>query len=126
MITWHVVHAQLPPHACSSGTPRFFATSRNDSGLPWFEYGRLPLSNSTVVGSPSMMNVTLGISPSGFGIRDSGFAPNRNSTANHKSQIPNHTQTSEMFLPDEAACTERFIITSARSCVVSFNTLVHF
>src|SRR2546428_5273965 len=61
MITWHVVQAQLPPQACSSGTPRFLATSRNDSGLPWCEYGSLPCSNSTTVGSPSMMNVTLGI-----------------------------------------------------------------
>src|SRR4029077_8939075 len=61
MITWQVVHAHLPPHACSSGTPRFFATSRNDSGLPWCEYGSFPLSNSTVVGSPSMIKVTFGI-----------------------------------------------------------------
>src|SRR5436190_6966303 len=61
MITWHVVHAQLPPQACSSGTCRFFATSRNDSGLPWCEYGSFPCSNSTTVGSPSMMKVTLGI-----------------------------------------------------------------
>src|SRR5712664_1259794 len=61
MITWQVVHAQLPPQACSSGTWRFLATSRNDSGLPWCEYGSWPISNSTVVGSPSMMKVTLGI-----------------------------------------------------------------
>src|SRR5262245_45656228 len=62
MMTWQVVHAQLPPQACSSGTWRFFATSRNDSGLPWCEYGSLPVSNSTTVGSPSMMKVTLGMS----------------------------------------------------------------
>src|SRR5688572_403934 len=61
MITWQVVHAPLPPHACSRGMSKFFATSRNDSGLPWFEYGSLPASNSTVCASPSMMNVTLGI-----------------------------------------------------------------
>src|ERR1700736_4779545 len=61
IITWQVVHAQLPPQACSSGTWRFFATSRNDSGLPWCEYGSLPCSNSTTVGSPSMIKVTLGI-----------------------------------------------------------------
>src|SRR5262245_13701063 len=61
MITWQVVQAQLPPQACSSGTWRFLATSRNDSGLPWCEYGSLPCSNSTTVGSPSMMKVTLGI-----------------------------------------------------------------
>src|SRR5882672_10667124 len=61
MMTWHVVHAQLPPHACSSGMPRFLATSRNDSGLPWCEYGSWPCSNSTVCDSPSMMKVTLGI-----------------------------------------------------------------
>src|SRR5262249_25752731 len=62
MMTWHVVHAQLPPQACSSGTCRFFATSRNDSGLPWCEYGSFPVSHSTTVGSPSMIKVTLGIS----------------------------------------------------------------
>jgi hypothetical protein len=28
-------------------------------GLPWCEYGSLPCSNSTTVGSPSMMKVTL-------------------------------------------------------------------
>ena len=39
MITWQVVQAQLPPQACSSGTPKCLATSRNDSGLPWCEYG---------------------------------------------------------------------------------------
>src|SRR5437016_951596 len=62
MMTWQVVHAQLPPHACSRPIPKFFATSRNDSGLPWWVYGSLPCSNSTVCGSPSMMKVTLGIS----------------------------------------------------------------
>src|SRR4051812_30539937 len=61
MMTWQVVHAQLPPQACSSGTPKCFARSRNDSGLPWCEYGTLPDSNSMTVSSPSMMNVTLGI-----------------------------------------------------------------
>src|SRR6478736_7116636 len=61
MMTWQVVQAQLPPQACSSGTCRFLATSRNDSGLPWCEYGSWPCSNSTTVGSPSMMKVTLGI-----------------------------------------------------------------
>ena len=35
MMRWHVVQAQLPPQACSSGIPRFIATSRNDSGSPW-------------------------------------------------------------------------------------------
>ena len=60
-MTWQVVQAQLPPQACSSGTSKFLATSRNDSGLPWCEYGSLPCSNSTVCRSPSMMNVTLGI-----------------------------------------------------------------
>src|SRR5215216_2239034 len=61
MITWQVVQAQLPPQACSSGTWKFLARSRNDSGLPWFEYGTLPCSNSMTVSSPSMMKVTLGI-----------------------------------------------------------------
>src|SRR5262245_41516463 len=61
MMTWQVVQAQLPPPACSTGTRRFLATSRNDSGLPWCEYGSLPVSNSTTVGSPSMMKVTVGI-----------------------------------------------------------------
>src|SRR6476646_2306071 len=60
-ITWHVVHAQLPPHACSRPRSKCLDTSRNDSGLPWFEYGSLPTSNSTVFDSPSMMKVTLGI-----------------------------------------------------------------
>ena len=33
-LTWQVVQAQLPPQACSSAISKFFATSRNDSGLP--------------------------------------------------------------------------------------------
>ena len=33
MIRWQVVQAQLPPQACSSGTPRFFATSSSEIGL---------------------------------------------------------------------------------------------
>ena len=59
---WHVVQAQLPPQACSSGTPEFIARSRNDSGRPWCWYSSLPCSNSTVVFTPSLMKVTLGIS----------------------------------------------------------------
>src|SRR5262252_4015472 len=65
MITWHVVHAQLPPHSCSRPRSKCFETSRNDSGLPWFEYGSLPVWNSTVFSSPSMMKVTFGICGSG-------------------------------------------------------------
>src|ERR1700681_1732652 len=63
MMTWHVVPALLPPQACSSATSKFLATSRNDSGLPWCVYGSWPVSNSTVVDSPSMMNVPFGICP---------------------------------------------------------------
>src|SRR6185295_11656610 len=61
MMTWQVVHAQLPPQACSRPRSKCLDTSRNDSGFPWCEYGSLPCSNSTVFVSPSMMNVTLGI-----------------------------------------------------------------
>ena len=98
MMTWHVVQAQLPPQACSSGTWKFFARSRNDSGLPWFDYGTLPCSNSTTVVSPSMMKVTLGI----------------------------YGYTLSMFFPASAALTERFIITSARCWVASLSAWVHF
>ena len=31
-ITWQVVHAQFPPHACSRGTPKFKALSRRRRG----------------------------------------------------------------------------------------------
>src|SRR5262249_42436430 len=65
--TWHVVHAQLPPHACSSGTPLARSTSRIEPGRPSCWKGARRRSTSiTRSGSPfSNRTITFAIDWSG-------------------------------------------------------------